>query len=127
MLADDAVRHTGLTGPGSWQLTAIQRGAARVVPAAPSYLRRHMQILKSMTIEQKAEIGEKVIRMFCDTASMDLKEKEQWLSHIPKDYKLDNDMTIMKFRLWTEIREDLVKQGYLGVRKEDEGQQTLEI
>lgn len=86
-----------------------------------------MQIIKDLTIEQRTEIGDKVIKMFCDTANMDLKEKEQWLSHIPKDYKLDNDMTIVKFRLWTEIRDELIKQGYLGVKEVATGQQTLEI
>ena len=86
-----------------------------------------MQILKEMTTQQLAEIGNKVVRMMCDTANMDLKEKEQWLEHIPKAYRIDNDMTIVKFRLWTEIRENLVKDGYLGVRGDALGQQALNL
>lgn len=86
-----------------------------------------MQLLKQMTTEQKAVVGEKVIQMIIDTANMPLIEKEQWLRNIPKDYKLENDMTIVKFRIWTEIRKDLVDKGYLGAVKTDEGQQALEV
>ena len=86
-----------------------------------------MQIIREMTTEEKAAVGEKVLQMICDIANMSLKEKEQWLQHIPKDYKLENDMTIVKFRIWTEIRQELVDKGYLGAVKTAEGQQALDV
>ena len=86
-----------------------------------------MKLLKEMTMEQKAEVGEKVIQMMIDTANMSLLEKEHWIKNIPKDYKLENDMTIVKFRIWTEIRQELVDKGYLGAVKTAEGQQALDV
>ena len=86
-----------------------------------------MQILREIPLEEKAAIGETVLQMICDTANMPLKEKEQWLSKIPKDYRIDNDMTIVKYRIWNEIRQNCIDKGYLGVVKTEDGQQALNI
>ncbi len=86
-----------------------------------------MQILKEVPMEEKAAIGEAVLQMMCDVTNMELKEKEQWLNKIPKDYRIDNDMTIVKYRIWNEIRQKCIDKGYIGVIKADTGQQALNI
>ena len=86
-----------------------------------------MQIIRDMTTEELAQIGAKTIDIICDISNMDLEQKEEFLQRIPKDYKLENDMTIAKYRIWTEIRDRLVMDGCLGVGGNKSGQQRLDV
>ena len=86
-----------------------------------------MQIIRAMTIDEKAAVGEKALQIMCGVSNMSLEEKRYWLEKIPKDYKYDNDMTIVKYRLWTELRNELIEQGILGVTKDISGQQKLDV
>lgn len=85
-----------------------------------------MQIAGTMTVEKKAEYFDRVVDIMIGVTSMDLKEKEDYLEKIPKDYRLDNDMTLVKYWLWTGIRQELLELGYLGAG-DTPGQQVLEI
>lgn len=72
-----------------------------------------MQITGFLFEKQKAEFFDRFADILVSVSNMDLKEKESLLNMIPKDYKLDNDMTIVKYLIWTGIREELIKIGYL--------------
>lgn len=84
-----------------------------------------MDITGFLFDKQKAEYFDRFVEILVSVSNMDLKEKEQLLGSIPKDYKLDNDMTIVKYLIWTGIREDLIKIGYL-TKSEDKGQIKLD-
>ena len=84
-----------------------------------------MDITGFLFDKQKAEYFDRFVEILVSVSNMDLKEKEQFLGSIPKDYKLDNDMTIVKYLIWTGIREDLIKIGYL-TKSEDKGQIRLD-
>lgn len=85
-----------------------------------------MDITGFLFDKQKAEYFDRFVEILVSVSNMDLKEKEQLLGAIPKDYKLDNDMTIVKYLIWTGIREELIKIGYL-TKSEDKGQIKLDV
>lgn len=84
-----------------------------------------MKITGFLFKEQKAEYFDRFAEILVSVSNMDLKEKEQLLRTIPKDFKLDNDMTIVKYLIWTGLREELIKIGYL-TKDEDVGQMKLD-
>lgn len=84
-----------------------------------------MDITGFLFDKQKAEYFDRFVEILVSVSNMDLKEKEQLLGSIPNDYKLENDMTIVKYLIWTGIREELIKIGYL-TKSEDKGQIKLD-
>lgn len=84
-----------------------------------------MDITGFLFDKQKAEYFDRFVEMLVSVSNMDLKEKEQLLGSIPNDYKLENDMTIVKYLIWTGLREELIKIGYL-TKSEDKGQIKLD-
>ena len=84
-----------------------------------------MDITGFLFDKQKAEYFDRFVEILVSVSNMDLKEKEQLLGSIPNDYKLENDMTIVKYLIWTGLREELIKIGYL-TKSEDKGQIKLD-
>lgn len=84
-----------------------------------------MDITGFLFDKQKAEYFDRFVEILVSVSNMDLKEKESLLNMIPRDYKLDNDMTIVKYLIWTGLREELIKIGYL-TKSEDKGQIKLD-
>jgi len=88
-----------------------------------------MEITGFLFEQQKAKYFDKAIDTVVDVSHMSLKEKEQWLETIPPDFKKDNDLLIVMYLFWNELRQDLLNCGYLGkdrVKKENT-QQSLDI
>ena len=84
-----------------------------------------MDITGFLFDKQKAEYFDRFVEILVSVSNMDLEEKESLLNMIPRDYKLDNDMTIVKYLIWTGLREELIKIGYL-TKSEDKGQIKLD-
>ena len=88
-----------------------------------------MKITGFLFEAQKARYFDKAIDTVIDVSHMSLKEKEQWLETIPPDFKKDNDLMIVMYLFWNELRQDLLKCGYLGKDsdKKENTQQSLNI
>lgn len=73
-----------------------------------------MEVTGFLFDKQKAKYFDKAVDTVIDVSHMSIKEKEQWLETIPQDFKKDNDLLIVMYLFWNELRQDLLKCGYLG-------------